>query len=137
MFLRTHPIGRLFGADAGFRCFPWAPNDVRKPDVSVLRTERLAGNVLPTGYCPIAPDLAVEVVPPGDLAYEVEDKVADYLRAGVPLVWVVHPPTRSVRIHRPRSSAQGPVSELIADDLITGENVLPGLSCRVSEFFGQ
>jgi Uma2 family endonuclease len=136
MFLRDHRLGRLFGADAAFRCFPDAPDKIRKPDVSFIRNGRLPGDQTPTGYCPIYPDLAVEVISPGDLAYEVEEKVAEYLKVGVRLVWVVHPPTRTVRIHRPRASAAGPVSELTGSDAITGEEVLPGFSCNVAEFFG-
>ena len=104
MFLRARQIGHLFGADASYRCFVDSPTKVRKPDVSFIRSGRLPGEKAPTGHCSIAPDLAVEVISPGDLVYEVEEKVAEYLGAGVALVWVVHPPTRTVRIHRARSS---------------------------------
>jgi Uma2 family endonuclease len=135
MFLRTQSVGRLFGADASYQCFSNAPKKVRKPDVSFIRSERVPGNRLPTGHCPIPPDLVVEVISPGDLAYEVEEKVAEYLDAGVPLVWIVNPPTRTVRIRRPKSSAHGSVAELSGDDVIDGEDVLPGFSCKVSEFF--
>ena len=136
MFLRDHRLGRLFGADAAYRCFPDAPEKIRKPDVSIIRNGRLPGEQTPTGYCPIYPDLAIEVISPGDLAYEVEEKVAEYLKVDVRLVWVVHPPTRTVRVHRPRSAAAGPISELAGNDTITGEEVLPGFSCSVAEFFG-
>jgi Uma2 family endonuclease len=136
MFVREHPIGRIFGADASYQCFPDAPTKVRKPDVSFIRSGRLPGDKAPQGHCPIPPDLAVEVISPGDLAYEIEEKVAEYLKAGVSLVWVVHPPTKTVRIHRPRGSSKGSVSELYESDKIDGEDVLPGFSCAVSEFFG-
>lgn len=130
-----HPPGFLFGADAGYQCFPDAPGKVRKPDVSFIRTGRLPGGKAPLGHCPIAPDLAVEVISPKDLAYEIEEKVAEYLAAGVPLVWVVHPPTKTVRVHRSRSSPRGSVSELNESDSLDGEDVLPGFSCAVKELF--
>jgi Uma2 family endonuclease len=133
-FLDDRPGGLLFGADAGYQCFP-NPNSVRKPDVSFIRAGRLANDRAPEGHCRIPPDLAVEVISPNDLAYEVEEKVAEYLEAGVPLVWIVNPPMRSVRIRRPKTAANGPVAELSGDDTITGEDVLPGFSCKVSEFF--
>jgi Uma2 family endonuclease len=135
MFLRDHSLGLLFGADAGYQCFPDAPAKVRKPDVSFIRFGRLPDDRAPAGHCPIPPDLAVEVISPGDLAYEVEHKVAEYLSAGVPLVWVVHPPTRTVRVHRPRSSPLGSVSDLVESDVIRGEDALPGFECPVVEFF--
>jgi Uma2 family endonuclease len=135
LFLRDRRLGHLFGADASYQCFPNAPTKVRKPDVSFIRTERLPGGRVPAGHCPVAPDLAVEVISPGDLAYEVEEKVTEYLGAGVPLVWVVHPPTRTVRIHRPKSSPRGSVAELSGNDVIGGEDVLSGFSCNIADFF--
>jgi Uma2 family endonuclease len=48
---------------------------------------------------------------------------------------VVSPATRSVRIHRPRTAPAGPVSLLLENESITGEDVLPGFSCHVREFF--
>lgn len=134
-FVSKNSAGDVFGADAGYQCFPDAPSKVRKPDVSFVRAGRFPGGVVPAGHSPVAPDLAVEVISPGDLAYDVEEKVNEYLAAGVPLIWVIHPPTRTVRIHRPRSSPHGPISELKGEDVISGEDVLPGFSCRVAEFF--
>jgi Uma2 family endonuclease len=136
LFLRDRPGGRIVGPDAGYQCFPDAPEKVRKPDVSFIRPGRLPGEQAPKGHCRIPPDLAVEVVSPGDLSYEIEEKVAEYLAAGVPLVWVVHPPTRTVRVHRPRSSPRGEISNLRDSDTLSGEDVLPGFSCSVSEVFG-
>lgn len=135
MFLREDRLGHLYGADASYQCFPDAPKMVRKPDVSFIRIGRLPGERTPQGHCLISPDLAVEVLSPGDLAYEVEDKVVAYLNAGVPLVWVVNPSTRSVRIRRPRSSSLGTASELASGDIISGDDILPGFSCKVDEFF--
>jgi Uma2 family endonuclease len=79
--------------------------------------------------------LAIEVISPNDLAYEIDEKIADYLRAGVSLVWIVYPPTRTVEIRRPRSSSLGPISHLADTDLVSGEEVLPGFSCPVTNFF--
>ena len=64
---------------------------VRKPDVSFIRAGCLPGDVLPSGILRIAPDLAVEVVSPNDLAPELDEKLEDYQKAGVCLVWVVIP----------------------------------------------
>jgi Uma2 family endonuclease len=69
------------------------------------------------------------------LMYEVEEKVIEYLRAGVPLIWVVNPHTRSVRIPRPRSSPRGSISDLTDADSINGEDVLPGFECPARFFF--
>ena len=84
-----------------------------------------------TRACPIVPDLAVEVVSPNDLSEEVEEKVDEYLRAGVRLVWVVHPQRKTIRIHR----ADGTVQDLRQTDELSGEDVIAGFRCPVSEVF--
>ena len=135
IFLRSHRIGRLFGSDASYQCFAGAPRKVRRADVGFVRSDRLPGGRAPKSHCPVAPDLAVEVVSPKDTGEEVESKVAEWLGAGVPLVWVVYPSTRTVRVRRPRISAKGSVSDLKDEDVVTGEDVIPGFSCKVREFF--
>ena len=85
-------------------CFPDAPAKVRKPDASFIRRGRLPGEALPDGFCPIPPDVAAEVVSPNDLAYEVDEKVGEWLRAGVRLVWVINPRARIVAVHRRSTS---------------------------------
>jgi Uma2 family endonuclease len=83
------------------------------------------------GHLPIHPDLAVEVTSPGDSVYEVDQKIQEYLAAGVSLVWEVNPELRTILIHR----QDGTVTRLGENDEITGENVLPGFRCRVGDFF--
>lgn len=127
----VHPVGWVAAADASYQCYPDAPSKVRRPDASFIRKERLPADEEPEGHCPIAPDLAVEVVSPNDMYYDVEKKVEEYLAAGVRLVWVVNPPTRSVRVHR----ADGSVSDLDENDELSGEDVIPGFRCLVKDIF--
>ena len=78
-------------ADAGYQCFPHDPGLVRRPDASFVKAGRFPGDVLPKGWAKSPPDLAVEVVSPNDLVYELEEKLSDYRKAGVPLIWVIGP----------------------------------------------
>ena len=123
-------LGWVFPADAGFQCFPSAPEKVRRPDASFVRLDRLPGGP-PKGHCRVAPDLAVEVISPNELYSDVEEKIDEYLAAGVKLVWVVDPPHRGVRVHR----ADGSVADLRETDELSGEDVIPGFRCRVSDLF--
>jgi Uma2 family endonuclease len=131
VFVRGKRKGFVAGADAGYQCFPGAPDKVRKPDVSYVRAGRMPGDLPPKGFARIAPDLAVEVLAPNDLASEIEEKVSEYLSAGVKLVWVVNPQLKTVRIHRPN----GAITGLTATDRISGEDVIEGFECEVAEFF--
>jgi Uma2 family endonuclease len=123
---------RVFPASMGFRCYPDDPSKFRKPDVSVVRADRLAKVDSQEGFVPIPADLAVEVVSPNDLATDVAEKVQEYLANGFGLVWVVYPDSRTVVVYRPDGSA----NLLRAGDEITAGAALPGFRCKVGEFFG-
>ena len=129
---QEHHQGWLFAAELGYRCFPWEPSKVRRADVSFIRHDRYSWQQLThDGFMTIAPDLAVEVVSTNDLVGELDEKVEEYLRAGVKLVWVVRPAARAVQVFRADRSE----SWLWAADELSGEDVLPGFRCRVGDLF--
>lgn len=126
-----HP-GWLVPEGTSYQCFPHAPNKVRRADVSFIKAERLSlVQATEEGHLSIFPDLAVEVLSPNDLAYEVNAKVQDFLRAGVLLVWIIEPRMRTVQVYRPTGQA----ANLGENDELTGEDVLPGFRCRVGDLF--
>ncbi len=126
-----HRLGYTWPADNGYQCFAHAPPMVRRPDVSFIRAGRLPGGKLPEGHVRIPPDLAIEVVSPKDLATELDEKVEDYMKAGIGLVWVIHPESRTASVYR----RDGSVSRLHQDDELSGEEVIPGFRCRVGSLF--
>ena len=85
----------------------------------------------PRGFGDFVPDLAVEVLSPSDAQREVADKIGEYLQCGVPIVWLVDPDSKSVTVFRSLTD----VRRLESSDTISAEPVLPGFSCRVSQFF--
>ncbi len=129
--VRERKLGKVFAPDCGYHLPGDEAKKVRFPDVSFVARGRLDGDRTPEGYPKLAPDLALEVVSPNDSAYEVEEKRVAYLRAGVRLLWVVYPPTRTVFVFRPA----GPVAVLGEGDTLGGEDVLPEFSCPVARFF--
>lgn len=131
-FCRANRLGWVFPPDTTFRCFPSRPNNVRKPDVSFIRRGRFPNEILPTqGHTLLVPDLAVEVVSPNDEFEKVVSKVQEYLGAGVRLVWVVSPLTRTVLIYR----ADGSISGVRDGGELDGEDVVPGFRCPVRDLF--
>lgn len=123
-------LGFLFGDGVGY-VVSRDPDTIRVPDVSFLRHERVPNGEVPDGFWPFAPDLAVEVVSPGDSANELRDKVDQYLTAGTRLVWVVWPKQQRVSVHAPNSATR----ELRADDELDGGDVLPGFRVRIADLF--
>jgi Uma2 family endonuclease len=130
-FVKAHGLGVVFGAETGFKIAS-EPDTVRAPDLAFVRRERIPEGGIPRGFWPGAPDLAVEVVSPGDTYTEVEEKVHDWLNAGTRMVLVLNPRTRTVTIYLSHTD----VVRLTEADTLDGGEVLPGFSCRVAELFG-
>ena len=74
-----------------------SPDSVRGPDVSLYKTDRLPLNKVVIGYADVPADLCVEVVSPSNSLNELKDKASEYLEAGVKVVWIADPETRTVR----------------------------------------
>jgi Uma2 family endonuclease len=104
---------------------------VRKPDVSFVRHGRFSEEQLPGGYARLAPDLAAEVISPNDKYEKVDEKIEEYLRAGVRLVWIISPQNHTVRVYR----ANGSSHSLRENDELDGEEVVPGFRCPVADLF--
>jgi Uma2 family endonuclease len=96
-----------------------------------VRADRLPPEGIGPGLLRFAPDLAVEVLSPSESASELEEKLADYTAAGTRLIWVVDPARRTVMI----LDQSRPVRWLQESDVLEGEAVVPGFSCRVAEIF--
>src|SRR5215813_9074251 len=130
-FVRSNNLGLVFQADCGYQIFAEEPGRVRFADASFIRRGELPEDRVPQGHCHVAPDLVIEAVSPNDTAYEVEDKIAQWLSAGVRLVWVLYPETQRVQVHR----ANGTITKLQSEEQLAGEDVIPGFQCPVAEIF--
>lgn len=131
-FCEPRGLGWVVPEGTSYRCFPADPERVRRCDVSFIRLERMpVAQAQIVGHTRIVPDLTVEVLSPNDNAYQVAQKVQEWLEAGVRLVWVVNPADRTVAVHR----ATGPGTILRETDDLTGEDVVPEFRCRVGDLF--
>ncbi|MCS7016623.1 MAG: Uma2 family endonuclease [Gemmatales bacterium] len=129
-YCQNTQAGIVLVADQGYQCFPHRPNTVRFPDVSFIARARLTPD-LAQGHIRIAPDLVVEVLSPGDLAQNVDQRIDDFLKAGVRLLWVVHPEARWVEVHR-----LGQRGEILREsDTLDGGDVIPGFRVPVRDLF--
>ncbi len=129
-FVDDHSSGVVFAAETGFQ-LETSPDTVLAPDVGFVAQHRLSGDQSPEGYFPGPPDIAVEVVSPGDRASEVQEKIRNWLAFGVALVWIVEPKTRTVTIYR----ADGSAAILDESATLDGEDVLPGFLMPLKTLF--
>lgn len=129
--VEANDLGVVFAAETGFRLAS-DPDTVRAPDIAFVAQARCEQVADFEGFWPGAPDLAVEVVSPGDSFTGVEEKVIEYLGAGTRAVWVVDPRKRTVTIYRSPTE----IIMLTEADILKGEDIISGFSCRVAEIFG-
>ncbi|MBM3239662.1 Uma2 family endonuclease [Candidatus Poribacteria bacterium] len=123
--VRQNQLGRIYTAETTFQI----GESGRKPDVAFVSQERLPENRHQAS--PIPPDLAVEVVSPTDKVYDVQEKALEYLDAGTKMVWVIEPIAKTVTVYRSPSD----IKILTPNDTLTGEEVIKGFQCAVSEIF--
>jgi Uma2 family endonuclease len=128
--VKSNKLGVCFGAETGFK-IATDPDTVRAPDVALVSRGRIPESGIPKKFWSGAPDLAVEVLSPGDSYEEVEEKVEDWLASGARVVWIVNPRRRSVAVYRTMTD----VTRLSESDELDGGDVVPGFRCKVAEFF--
>jgi len=129
--VKQHKLGRTTGAETGYILDMEAGirPTVRCPDFAFVSYAR-APQPLGEGFVPFAPDLAVEVVSPGNDAEEIHSKVRAFLNAGTRAVWVVYPKSQTVVVHTANTARTYEATETLE-----GGDVLPGFSVTVGDLF--
>lgn len=107
------------------------PDTVRGPDVSLVLGVGSQGDEEGVGFVQGAPDIAVEIFSSSNTSAEIARKVAEYLAAGSKRVWVAYPSHRTVSVYRD----DGSTATYTGDDVITGQELLPGFSLPLSDIF--
>jgi Uma2 family endonuclease len=129
-YVEANNLGEAFGAETGF-VLTTNPDTVRAPDVAFVSRERIPPGDFSEKFWPSAPDLAAEVISPGDTLYEVDEKIEEYLKAGVKLIWIVNPKKRTVTIYQPNKEPQ----TLTETETLDGRDVLPGFQYSLGRLF--
>lgn len=127
-FTRGKGMGYIAGADGGY-ILSRDPDTFVSPDASYISKQR-AGERKSTGYYPVGPDLAVEVISPSDRAGDIRRKIDLYLQHSTRLIWMVYPQTRTIEVHTSTGSRN-----LTVADTLNGEEVLPGFSASIRDIF--
>ena len=132
-FARTNRLGRvvvemlfLIEAATGLK---------RRPDLAFVSYDRWPRNRRPgpNDAWDVVPDLAVEVISPTNRADEVQEKILDYFRTGVRLVWVIYPNQRQVYVY----DAPTRIRVLQDGDELDGADVIPGFRMPLKALFDE
>lgn len=122
--------GVVLGNDAGI-ITEKHPDTVRGADVSLYLHPSWLGQSAPEGYSDQPPDLIVEVRSPSQSWSIVVAKVAEFLKMGVKLVWVVDPKARRLTVF----STDREPETFAAENEWDGGAILPGFRCKVADLF--
>lgn len=109
---------------------PVGPDTVRGADVLYISFGRVPKGDAPEDLT-VPPELVIEVRSPTDRWTEVVAKMLEYLAAGVTVVVILDPKTRSASVFR--DDDRQDIFE--TDDELTLPDVLPGFSVPVARFF--
>lgn len=118
-FLMFSPAGRL--------------KDSFVPDVSFIRNENIPANWDPNKPHPGVPDLAIEIVSPGDDPDDLQTKRKTYLAKGTEQVWIIYPQTREV--HQFRRDNNPEIRIYKEGETLDCEALFPGLVLTTDMIF--
>jgi len=96
------------------------------PDITYISCDRLAADWIEDEACPVAPELVIEIISPGQTFGELSQKATDYLAAGVLRVWLVDSQARSVTVFYPDAPPRNYTkSAIITDSILEGLELTP------------
>jgi Uma2 family endonuclease len=107
----------------------------RRPDVAFVSYDRWPSDrpqPVRDNAWDVVPDLAVEVTSPNDLANAQQQKISEYFRAGVRLVWAFFPERRIVHVYE----ALDKIRVITESGILDGGSVLPGFQLPLDRLFG-
>ncbi|MBF2013914.1 MAG: Uma2 family endonuclease [Rivularia sp. T60_A2020_040] len=124
---RKFLLGKVFDSST---CFKLPNGSNRSPDVSWIQLDRwnTLNEQQREKFPPIAPDFVLELMSPSDQLSDVQEKMLEYMAAGVKLGWLFNRKNRRVEIYR-----QGQAVEVLdSPTSLSGEDVLPGFILDLS-----
>lgn len=100
------------------------------PDLLYVSFERLPASWNENAACPVPPELAIEIISPGQTFGQMTQKAGYYLTGGVLQVWVVDTEAKSITVFYPDRAP----TTYIENSIITGD-LFPGLSVEIDRLF--
>jgi Uma2 family endonuclease len=102
------------------------------PDLSYVSYNRLSADWILDEACPVAPELAIEIISPGQTFGDLAAKATDYLQAGVARVWLIDTKAKTITIFYPDTLPQ-----TFRDNEIINDELLPELEITPQQIFKQ
>lgn len=126
---RQTKLGKVFSSSTVFVL----PNGgKRSPDVAWIANQRWETLTLEEQeqFAPICPDFVIELRSRSDSLTQLQEKMQEYLDAGLKLGWLIDPQNQQVQIYRPNQ----PIETVQLPTTLSGETVLPGFTLELAPF---
>ncbi|WP_414756400.1 Uma2 family endonuclease [Anabaena sp. CCY 9910] len=95
-------------------------------DLVYVSYNSLAADWLQDEACPVAPELVIEIISPGQTFGEMIEKATDYLNAKVKRVWIIDPRAKTVTIFYADAAPQTKRgNDSLEDSLFVGLRITP------------
>lgn len=129
IWLAQSKLGFVIGDGAMTRM---QTHNMRIPDVCVTLWTRVGGSEVPGEQISgVVPDIAIEILSPGNTEREIERKRLEFFSSGTEQVWIVRPRTQTIDVWTNASQ----MTVLRIGDSLNGDPVLPGFQIPVQEVF--
>ena len=102
------------------------------PDLTYISYSRLSADWILDEACPVAPELAIEIISPGQTFGYLAEKATDYLQAGVDRVWIVDTKAQSITVFYPNS-----LPKTFRETSVVTDDLLPELEITPYQIFRQ
>ena len=129
-YTMTSGYGDLITGEPGYK-LERNPDTVRAPDIAWFAPGRIPPGTV--GFPELTPDLCIEVASPSNSRHDrlLSAKALMWLDFGAREVWVLNPEDTTVTRYRPGV----PPVTLREDEVLDGEQLLPGFSVAVWQLF--
>ena len=95
-------------------------------DLTYISYNLLPADWLKDEACPVAPELVIEIISPGQTFGEMTEKAIDYLKAKVQRVWIIDTKAKTITIFYPEALPQTKRGkDSLQDSLFEGLQITP------------
>ena len=106
----------------------WVP----VPDLTYVSYARLNADWILDEACPVAPELVIEIISPGQTFGDMAEKATDYLQAGVARAWLIDTKSQSITVFYPNT-----LPKTFRDNSAIIDDLLPELEITPQQIFQQ
>jgi Uma2 family endonuclease len=127
---RQTKSGYVFDSSSGFTL---PDGSVRSPDAAFIlkhKWENLS-TASRKKFAPVCPDFIIELASESDSADFLKEKMEEYIKNGCQLCWLIDPELKKTTIYR----SNGKVESVPFNQLLSGENILPGFDLNLDKLF--